>query len=269
VWSAVLIALAPGCHLVSGDKPVAVLVRDAETGKPVRGAEVRVACTHASASPLAHAGGFAQSGDDGVARLAVCPEDGFGASVRTEAAGYLYEDDYLSAEALGAIEPPSFWSKSEGKPSLVMALYAAPSPSVEMVVPDGFRGVITAEVSAVDKTPAQPGIRNFSFAVSPEGKVQVVGPAILRKAKALDFTARYAAGTPLTQEAKEAEVGMWWLTTEGDRHTFLVGTRAEYEQKRPANGKSSDGTDTPSRGGRGGGGGRRGGGRRGGGQPPS
>jgi hypothetical protein len=143
-------------------------------------------------------------------------------------------------------------------------MYAGPRPTVELVVPSGYRGVIKAEVQIQEDAPCQPGQRYFSYEVSPSGAVQVAGPALLRRVfslgvYSLDVCAKYADGTVLSRDAKDAEVGCWWLKCEGSTHFFLVGTRKEYDALRHSEEREGGGEERrPSGGGRGEGRGRRG-----------
>src|SRR5262249_24743288 len=110
------------------------------------------------------------------------------------------------------------------------------------------------------------GLRTFGYDVSTDGAVDVVGPPLLHRVFASDFRLRYADAAPLTQNAKESEVGYWWLKSEGDIQVFLVGTRAASDAAVRAGEATT--TGLPRNGsGSGGGGGRGGrrGGRRGGG----
>ena len=66
----------------------------------------------------------------------------------------------------------------------------------------------------------------------------------------------------MTQNAKDSEIGYWWLRSEGDVQVFLVGTKADYAAAVQTGEATPIGTMRSS-GGKGGG--KRGGGRRGGG----
>jgi hypothetical protein len=89
------------------------------------------------------------------------------------------------------------------------------------------------------------GQRDFTYVVPPgAGAVQVIGPPVLRHLFPLNFRAKYADGTPLSTEAKDQELGFWWLKTEGSSQYFLVGTRSDYDDYR----RASDGDQRrPSR----------------------
>jgi hypothetical protein len=228
VYPALLLAVAVGCQAVHRYRPVSVLVKDADTGEPVCGAEVRVSYPHTD-SPLAPPDTSETTGADGVARLRAAPYGDTGINVEATAKGYLAEETFLSVKAVESIEPaPLLGADQRRDVSLVLALHAGPRPTVELVVPTGYRGVVRAELHVEEGAPCPPGQRRFSVAVPPSGVVQVTGPALLRRVDSPDFRARYADGALLSRDAKESEIGLWGLGFDRNTWTFLVGTRAEY-----------------------------------------
>ncbi|HEY1376938.1 MAG TPA: hypothetical protein VGF55_09090 [Gemmataceae bacterium] len=260
----VLLAVAPGCLSLSGDRPLPVQVVDAETKQPIRGAAVQIGDPVAP-SPWSGRVSAATAGGDGVARLRVA--DAAGITLEVAALGYLSEEKTVPATAVQAVEPAHWFEATDRRPpAVVVELFAEPRPTVELVLPAGFRGRVRATVRPVDDAPAMPGQRQFAYEVPPSGEVAVVGPPVLRRTFAPDFRLRYADAAPLTQNARESEVGYWWLKTEGDVQVFLVGTKADYDAAVRA-GEATPAGIPRSGGGPGGGkgGGRRGGGRRGGG----
>lgn len=259
--SVFLLALVPGCHLFCRDRPVSVLARDAETGRPLPDADVKITAYHTK-TPFTASDPVAKTDKNGIARLNASPADDFGVTVSVDAAGYLSEEKFLSAKAIEVIEPPPllFGARAEGPPTLTLALYAGPRPTVELIVPAGYRGVINAEVHAQDNLPSPSGQRCFPSRVSPTGETRLTGPALLQRIDSRDFTAKFADGTPIPRTAKENEVGLWWLESHENRHTFVVGTKEDYDLRKPSSrDRSPEGpAGKPARSGRGGGG-RRGG----------
>lgn len=88
----------------------------------------------------------------------------------------------------------------------------------------------------------------------------VAGPPLFRHLKLMEFKVRYADGTPLSFNAKDAETGCWWVKSEGNCQYYFVGTRAElakYGNTSSVNGEEIHSTTSSQNGGRG----RRGGGR--------
>src|SRR5262249_11835511 len=137
------------------------------------------------------------------------------------------------AKTVQAIEPAHlFEDVSQRAPSLVMELIADPRPTVELVVPTGYRGLVNAEVQIQEDAPCSPGQRRFSYELPSSGVVPVVGPRLLRHVSSADCEARCADGSALSQQAKDAEVGFWWLYSDGHHEQFLVGTREEFDAHR-------------------------------------
>jgi hypothetical protein len=231
LYPALLFAVVPGCQVLSGERPVAVLARDADTGRPIPGAEVSL--SYPLAPPVfGPSGARGIAGDDGVTRLQAAPGDD-GLLVQVRAAGYMAEEKVVPRQAVEAIAPAGLFEPVEQRPpAVVLDLYAEPRPSVEFVVPDGFRGTIKAEVHFQDDAPCPPGQRRFSYVVSPTGDVHVSGPAMLRRVRFPAATARYANGTPLSASSRDTDVGFWWLKAEPGCQYYVVDTRSEYDMLR-------------------------------------
>jgi hypothetical protein len=183
-------------------------------------------------------------------------------TVAVTAPGYMPEEKDLPADAVRAIEPAHLFESIDHRPAgVVVELYADPRPTVELVLLPGYRGLVRAEVIIQDDAACPPGQRRFSAVVPPTGVVQVVGPPLLRRVFAPDFSARYADGAPLSQNAKDTEIGYWWLKCEGSVQIFFIGTPKEFEDLRRSQEPQDAGLKRTSGGGKGEG---KGGGRRGG-----
>jgi hypothetical protein len=260
-----LLAPVAGCQAFHSYRPVAVLAQDAETKKPIPGAEVSITypVTPAMRAPWFSVG---KAGDDGIARLEAAPAGDAGILVTVTVPGYMSQEKNLPVEAVQAIEPAHFFEATERRPpSFVLELWAEPDPVVELILPTDYRGLVKAEIQVQDDAPCPPGQRCFPCVVPPSGVVQMTGPPLLRRVYGADFRARFADGVPLSQQAKGAEVGLWWLRCEGSYQCFLVGTRTEYDAIRRS--EQKDGAaESRSTGGKGDGRGRR---SRRGNQPPS
>jgi hypothetical protein len=159
-------------------------------------------------------------------------------------------------DEVAAIEPLGWFEAVERREvNVVVEAYAGPAPSVELVVPAGYRGPLKVEVLARDDAPAAPGQRCFRCVVPPSGVAQVVGPPLLKRVLGPDIRASYADGTPLPQSPKgAAEVGLWLVKWEGSNYSFLVGTRDEYLSRRPASSRIGEGSSSQPGRGKGGGG---------------
>lgn len=149
--------------------------------------------------------------------------------METTAPGYLLDQKSLSGDlvAIPTHEPFGLFGAKEPPPvSLVAELYAEPGPTIELVLPSGYKGLVRVEVRPRDDVPCPPGQRRFRYDVSPSGEVVATGPALLRRLP--NFVASYADGAPLSVKAKDDEVGWRWLKSDGVRETFVVGTLAEF-----------------------------------------
>jgi hypothetical protein len=252
---AFLLAAAPGCQAFHDYRPVSVQVRDAESKAPIAGAQVRISypLTERAVAPASSSGA---TGADGVAQLRAAPYGNAGISVEATASGYMFENKTLTVEAVKAIEPPTFFGNDPPRlVGFVVEMYAEPHPTVELVVPTGYRGMIRAEMRFREDAPCAPGQRTFTYDVQPSGSVQIVGPPLLRRVLAPDFLAKSADGTQLSGHPDGANLGFWSLRSEGATQLFWVGTQLEYDNIHHANEREGTGeprvSSTPKPGGRG------------------
>lgn len=253
-----LFALGSGCLLPHREPPLAIVVRDAETGKPIPGAAVQISDPLAPPSrSLAEPHGT--TGPDGVVQIKrKQKQEDTRELVETTAPGYFMAVQDLES----AVKKQNPGAPSGTATSIAVEMFAEPRPVIELVVPAGFRGLVKAEVVVRDPQPGdKPGQRQFTFRVSPDGAVEVNGSPVLRYAVAMDYKARYESGEPLKTDAAVSEIGLRWVRTGGHTEYFVVGSKQEWDEVRrsmehePTRGRSTDGS----------GGGRGGGGRRGGG----
>ncbi len=180
-----------------------------------------------------------------------------GILIEVNAAGYMWENKTLTVEAVQAIEPAHWFEKVEQRPvNYVLELYANPPPSVELVVPTGYRGMVKAEIQIAD-VPLVAGQRIFSCVVPPSGTVQVTGPHLLERVGSGDFRIKYADGTLLNGQATGPAIGVWCLKYDGHAFHFLIGTRHDYDAYRPSSNPADSGSSR-SNGDKGSGQGRRG-----------
>ena len=253
-----LLSIAPGCQMFYQYRPMPVLVRDAETKKPIASADVHISypLSQPEDSPWDSAG---VTGKDGVAHLRAAPYGLAGILVEAAAPGYLSEQKSLSVDAVKAVAPGHLFESTDRRPpSLVVDLYAEPRPTIELIIPTGYKGLVKAELQIDENASAPAGERNFRFNVTGAGTVDIVGSPLLRRVPPVQFRARYADGMPLPLHAEEPQVGFWWLKSDGDAHTYFVGTHSEYEVAGHF-GHGGDGDGEPSSGSKRQGKGRRGG----------
>jgi hypothetical protein len=201
------------------------------------------------------------TGADGVAQLRAAPYGHAGISMEATAAGYMFADRTVTTEAVEDIASPSIFRKDPPRQvNFVVELYAEPHPSVELVVPTGYRGLIKVEMRFQEDAPSTPGQRTFTYEVQSSGAAQVVGPPLLRRVLATDFHAKFADGTLLTGRPENDKLGFWWLRSEGNAQLFWVGTQMEYDNLHHADEREGTGEPKVSHGQKAGGrGGRHGG----------
>jgi hypothetical protein len=234
IYAVLGITSANGCQALHRYRPVAILVRDGETKQPIPGTMVRISYpfTPAYRAPW---NASETTANDGIVRLWAAPAGDVGLMVEVEARGYLFEEKDVAVEAIQAIEPARWFEAVEQRPpSFVFDMYAEPRPKIELVVPTGYRGTLKVDVETKETVAFEPGQRLFSYVVPASADMQITGPPLLQHILPPDFCARYADGTKLRHEAKEREIGFWWLRQEGRYHCFLVGTRRDFDDLSPS-----------------------------------
>ena len=253
IWPMFLLTITAGCQSLYRYRPIGVLVQDAETMKPIPGAQVRLSypLVRSSVAPYDSSG---TTGPDGIARLRAAPCGESVALLEVSGPGYLSESMDVSSEAIEHIEPaPWFGTPPQRPANFVLKMLAGPRFAVELVLPTGYRGLVVADVQFLNEVPCPPGQRRFSYEVPSSGRVQVRGPGLLLS-HLPDYGARYADGTVLGPEMDAVKVGFRWLKQDGPREYFVVGTQPEYESYRLDLLSHSTGQDSrPSGGGQGGG----------------
>jgi hypothetical protein len=247
----------PGCQIFHRYRPVVVQVRDAETKKPILGVEVDISYP-LEHPPFGPSGSRGTTDGEGIARLRAAPSKG-GIDVGVNAPGYMADEQFVSGKDVEALDPSHLFEAVERRPvTLVLEMYAVlPHPRVELVLPAGYRGLVKVKLEVAEGVPCTPGQRHFTHPVPITGIVEAKVPPVFRHFTLPDIIGRYPDGTQLTAAAKNEQVGFWWLRSEGNVHTYLVGLESEYARQRPA--ASEGGRVKPS-----GGGGKKGGRGRGG-----
>lgn len=227
-----LMTLAPGCQVIYSYRPVPVLVRDAETKKPIANADVHLSYP-LSRDSLAPFDSLERTGTDGVAHLRAAPYGDFGVRVEATAAGYLTDRVEVSTESIQHLEPAHpFEETQRRKPEVVVEMYSEPSFTIELLVPSGYRGPIKVEIEPHDDIAVPSGKRCFRYEVV-DGFVRIKGPSIvMRRVYPSDYRARYADGTALTGEMTLLKVGFRWLRGRDKEQYFVVGTKPEYDMQR-------------------------------------
>jgi hypothetical protein len=206
-----------------------VQVRDIETKRPVADAEILLVNSFET-SPLHKASSFARTGPEGNARCRLDASTEFGPEAEVSAKGYLPGKISISPEEIRKLKPAALFEKPERhSPDFVVELYSEPGFSVELVLPDGYRGVVKVEVGYRDDQACPPGMRNFRYGISPSGEAHLTEPDLLKRVLPPSYQASYVNGTKLTAEMGISKVGFRWLKQEDNCHYFVVGTQYEYD----------------------------------------
>jgi hypothetical protein len=228
-----LLVLFPGCLVFHPDRPVALVVRDAESHQPIPGAAVRLSYPLAQSYPLGPSSTSGTTRSDGICHLEARPATEDLLMVSVTAKGYLDAQKDLLPKEVEAIAPAHLFEDVDQRPAnFTVEMYAGPGPTVELVLPNGYRGRVQIELQIQEDASFPPGQRCFSYAVPPSGVIQITGPVLFRRLVSPDFHARYADGPALNREAKESEIGFWTLKAEGNLYQFYVGTAGEYANAR-------------------------------------
>jgi hypothetical protein len=257
-----------GCQTLQPSTPLTVQVRDAETQAPVPSATVRLwrFGTHAADRDQSFT-----TASDGNALAHLGPPDDNGVMVEVIGPGHLSTQKAVPNDVVQALASATFFHPYKGPPlAVTVEVYAGPRPTAELVVPDGFRGLIKADVRVLPNGSWPPGQRTFTYTVPSSGAVDVSGPPLFALGAGPEIVARFASGAPLPKDPpKGEEVGFRWLRHEGSVMYYVVGTAADFAEARshmPRNDSGyGDGSSKRGGGGRGGSGGGGGGGGMGGG----
>jgi hypothetical protein len=232
IYAAFLLGTASGCQALHPYRPVPVLARNAETKQPIAGVEVHISYPLAQQyfSPWESIG---TTGPDGIARLQAAPYGEAGIMVDVTAHGYLNEQKFLSIQEVQAIARPGWFEDVKKRPaSLIVDMFAEPRPTVELIVPAGYHGLIKAKVQIQEQAPCAPAQRNFIYEVPPSGEILVTGPSLFRHLIPPDMRLQYSGNIPTSKQAKGTEFGYWYVKTEAPYHFFLIGTQREFDDYR-------------------------------------
>jgi hypothetical protein len=261
--------LLVGCSMYRS-RDVGVTVRDAETHEPIPNAVVQISHHHLAGDAISE-----KTDGSGIARVSFKPASDESTMIEASAPGHMTEFQVVGDTTIANIPPaPLFGSPEARSADFTVDLYAGPAFGVELVVPQGYRGLLKVDLNFRDDVPVPKGQRVFSFEASANGQVKGTGPGLLRRVSASSYTARYTDGTPIGEKMDDTQVGIRWLKREEGAEVFVVGTKADFDQYRKdagLNNTPTQSTDSSKRGGgrggRGGGRGGRGGGGGGGGGP--
>ncbi len=233
---------AAGCQYLHPTVPVAVTIRDAETKAPVAGAQVAILYpTDESGVHGRDVSGVTSA--TGVVHVQASTDDEALPQVKINAANYIEDQRMLPGDALRAIRSTSPLGPLFGRNEPVevaLEVYRGPMPVIDLIVPNGYRGLVKVEIRIREDVAYEQGQRVFRYNVPPDGSVQADGPPILRNIRKPVYFARYPDDTQVPTDVKDNEVGFRWLRAEGRTEVFVIGTKAEWENFRRAGDKNSN-----------------------------
>jgi hypothetical protein len=204
-----------GCYTY---EPVRFCVRDAESGEAIAKAKIEVVHPYVlNLFPPKDAGAVTDEHGDAVVRVAD-------------------STPMFTAEADGYI-PPHFLLPVKGRVDRRQEvwLYRLPRPTVEIVLPDGYRGLLTITLEPTEsKIQESSGKRHFVFRASAEGAVRIVTTPLLRYPNQWNFPlpVRYEVGGKIPYRD---DSGVTALTVavrpvlggEGDQLLYVIGDESD------------------------------------------
>jgi hypothetical protein len=234
---AVLLAHAPGCSLYL-NQPVTFHVRDAETKQAIEGAEIQ---TH-----------YSTMMDFGLLFADWGPREGV---TDTEGKVTLFFDprkEYLTidATAKGYHSQPNMWGSEIRKrlvarhglawgSDFVLEMYKNPDGQLDLIAPDGYRGVVLIRFAAIDSPPQPIGQRHFTYELGHDGQVTIRESGLFERAGGYGrVNARFRDGTDVPKVEDRSGTGvppgslaLRFITPVWEHHTwvYVLGTKAEAD----------------------------------------
>jgi hypothetical protein len=216
----VLLGSAGGCGLFHTYVPVTVLVRDAETKKPIEGAQVDIFYLF-MLNPFAPSPSAGKTGPDGMAALRAAPF--FPCLMSVDAEGYGGQQIWLAESKIRELKAQA----RTDQPTFTVDLFSNPGATIELIVPVEFRGLIKLDLEEQASEQQVPGRRRFECMVPASGIAQVRGPMELLHGRVcrLQYEARASDGLPIPTEPQDDEVvGLRLMTSFGMSKFFVIGT---------------------------------------------
>jgi hypothetical protein len=231
-----LLAAVAGCGTSYSYSPLAVLARDAETLEPVPFVDVRASYVGWPKGPL-----YPPKPDTGLtdrrgmATLNASADTG-GPIVR------LRSDDYDHATAPARLVDQWCRRVESGtnrgdphEPDVVVDMWANPRPLIEVVLPDGFRGIVQLGIPEPAPPPV-PRRRHFRVEVPAHGVVELPPAPVLREYDIRAFYhVRFADGrtvypaSPRHLDPSDPAPYAWRQAKVDEYRVFFIGTVAEHE----------------------------------------
>ncbi|MCE9589981.1 MAG: hypothetical protein K8S99_05600 [Planctomycetes bacterium] len=208
-------------------------VIDAETQRPIVGASVQIGYIHFFGDIFIPPSEWAVTDARGTAcvRVTTNPSSVGSVSVQVQAHGYSNfinnREGWMNEEVTRADATTPL--------AMTVALYSLPEPVVEIILVEGYRGLVRIEFDTREgRGRWAPGQRVFSFTALPTGTVLIPPVAPLTSTliyQDIGIRARYANGTrieSLSNDANPSAIGFRWIA----QRVFVVGTLSESEAVR-------------------------------------
>lgn len=220
---AVLVQANCGCGVFRERRPMTVQVLDGDTREPVGGATVRVSYPN-MLDFTAPRPTEATTDRNGLATLRVA--DYRWHWVRADHSDYRVSDDFR----LDATEFRELPKRGDGRVKHTFLAYSnsTPRPTVELVVPNGYRGPVKIRYETEEQPTA--GRRSFKFQVSPTGHVTIRGPRLVAERPKPDFAVAYEDGTAISSHGSQDRPGQdafRWVHCGTDSDLYVIGTEAD------------------------------------------
>jgi len=208
-----------GCIKFYGYRDVTVSVRDAETNQPISHARVDVKYLYMmvinAPKPT-----YGNTDADGIAVIHAANFDG--------------QDWKASAEGFLSDQRPFFDNESRAD----FKLYREPAPTIEIIVPNGFRGPLLIDRRPVtDWIQGETGHRVFTYHASSNGYVAIDATPLLMGFDIFKLEARFENGAPIPRRdlvgTGPGTIALRWVDASWPRDLFVVGTESDIEKLHP------------------------------------
>ena len=224
----ILVLPSTGCGVFRAHRPMTVQVIDGETRQPLPNAKVSISYPNMLDFTAPHPSSRTTD-SRGLAKLRIGEYRSI--LLHAEEEGYNQaERSNVTAEYVKGLP-----RRSDGRVNRVIELWADPRPTIELVVPNEYRGPVKIVFERGDGKSYQMGQRRFEFPVEPNGHVLVRGPGFLDvEPFHVDIEARHADGTPIPRQSSNySEVALRWVHcgTWNNLNTqlYIIGTETEGE----------------------------------------
>jgi hypothetical protein len=235
-WIAPILSGCFWCHVY---RPVDILVRDAETKQPIEQATVTLNYQTYMMDFFAPWPCSGTSSGDGKLSVLATPYGLDDISLTAQAEGYLFvsrsypftREQKLPLEQVRTISPTKFlcpWTR--GNPDVIVEMYAKPAPTVELIVPPGYRGPIKVDFEIDENNSVHRSNRLYTAVVLPAGLAKVKGDALLRQLSSVDFRVRFADQNYSTLLEKNSPIELHFVDCSENSILFALGTRADKEK---------------------------------------